>query len=143
MEIAYIILDPDDSQLLGLCVIVEAMTGVTYANQVAGYATEIRSLEGFLIPVGNVDSAKVIYNWFWRTFHGNCYHPETDWTSERTRVLSELVSQIPCWLTSSNVELDERRFLILDENRMNDCVEAWIPVITPYGRGILTLNNSD
>jgi hypothetical protein len=31
----------------------------------------------------------------------------------------------------------------LDKARTAECVEAWIPVFTPYGRGILTLTNSD
>jgi hypothetical protein len=38
---------------------------------------------------------------------------------------------------------DKREFLQLDVARMHECVEAWIPVVTPYGRGILTLKNSD
>lgn len=134
----YIFLDPDGTQDFGLFVIVEAETGVTYANQCAGYLTEPRTLEGFLIPVGGPKDAKVLYDWFWKSFHGNCYRPEENWTPEMVSQLRDLISQIPCWRTvPDNIGKDQRLFLQLDEDRMSECVEAWIPVITPYGKGIL------
>jgi hypothetical protein len=143
--VAYIFINPDDGFDLGLLVIVEAKTGVIYANQVAGKLTDCRKLEGFLIPVGAPSEAKKLYDWFWRAFHGNCYTPEQDWLPETVKALARLVAEIPCWLTFPDEDEDktQRLFLKLDEDRMGGCVEAWIPVITPYGKGILTLGNSD
>lgn len=140
----HIFLDPAGTQNIGLIVIVEAPTGVTYEQQCGGYACEPRTLEGFLIPVGNSTESKKIYDWFWATFKGHCYKTlnGTPWTPETTVQLQALVAQIPCWHTRKDGE-DESHSLQLDTNRMDECIEAWMPVITPYGRGILTLENSD
>src|SRR4051794_23152366 len=140
----YVFLNPDGSEKLSLNVIVEHPTGVLYGQQCAGFLTEIRTVEGFLIPVGRPDVARQLFDWFWKTFRGHCYPPVV-WTEDRIKELAGLVAQVPCWLTQPEGEgkTDERRFLVLDEGRLDECVEAWIPVRTPYGRGILVLENSD
>lgn len=38
---------------------------------------------------------------------------------------------------------DARIFLKLDLQRIDDLTEAWIPVQTAYGRGVLIFDNSD
>jgi hypothetical protein len=48
----HVVLDPDGTQKVGLAVIVEGRTGVTYEQQCGGYATEQRTVEGFLAPIG-------------------------------------------------------------------------------------------
>jgi hypothetical protein len=138
----YIFLNPDGSENLGLNLIVEHPTGVLYGQQCAGLLAEIRTVEGFLIPVGGPDAARRVHDWFWKTFPGNCYPPIV-WTEDRIRELAGLVAQVPCWLTRPGGEGDERHSLVLDEGRLDECVEAWIPVRTPYGRGILVLENLD
>jgi hypothetical protein len=140
--VPYVFLNPDGIEDLGLHVIVESPTGVVYAHQCAGSLTEIRTVEGFLIPVGGPDAARRIYDWFWATFGGTCYGP-VEWTGDRIDPLADLVAQIACWLTHPDGAGDERRTLELDRERIGECVEAWIPVRTPYGRGILVLKNSD
>jgi hypothetical protein len=67
----YIFLDPDGTQPLGLIAIVAAATGVTYAHQCGGYATEIRQLEGFVVPVGDAAAAQPLHAFFAQCFHGN------------------------------------------------------------------------
>jgi len=140
-----VFLDPAGSLGLGmgLLVLVEAPTGVIYVQQCAGGLTEERSMEGFLIPVGDQADAKRLYDWFWSTFRGACYFTSrgSPWTSIATAELAALVAEIPCWWTGSDP--DRREFLRLDEGRMHECVEAWIPVLTPYGRGVVVLANSD
>jgi hypothetical protein len=140
----HVFLDPDGTQELGLVVIVEARTGVTYGQQCGGNATKQRTTEGFLIPVGSPSEARKVYDWFWATFKGTCYaSPGRDlWTPETIAQLQLLVGQIPCWYSTRDGK-DELHHLKLDTERMDDCIEAWIPVLTPYGSGILTLNNSD
>ena len=139
-----VILNPDGDADIGLIVIIEAKTGVIYEQQCAGHATEQRSLEGFLIPVGGTAEAKKIYDWFWDTFKGGCYHAEERklWDAERVDQLRVLVGEIACWHWSDDGK-EERHMLQLDATRTKECVEAWIPVRTPYGLGLLTLANSD
>jgi hypothetical protein len=137
----YVFLNPDGTQETGLYVIVEHETGVKYATQCGGVSTEVRALEGFLIPVGGPKAAKKIFYWFWKRFRGGCSHGKVKWKEEWIVELAKLVAEVPCWLTRAN---DDVRFALeLDENRIDECVEAWIPVRTPYGPGVLTLQNSD
>ena len=140
----HVVLDPAGTQKIGLAVIVEAQTGVTYEQQCGGYSTEQCTVEGFLIPVGGLPESQKIYDWFWTTFKGHCYRSVhgSPWTPDTTAELQALVAQIPCWHSTREGEC-EPHYLQLDVERMNECIEAWIPVITPYGRGILTLENSD
>jgi hypothetical protein len=140
--VPYIFLNPDGTAPLGLQVIVEARTGVVYAHQCGGYLAETREAEGFLLPVDGAEAARPIASWFWETFQGHCEGPAA-WDERRLRELAALVSRVPCWLTHPAGREDERRFLEFDNGRINDCVEAWIPVRTPYGRGILIFDNSD
>jgi hypothetical protein len=138
----YVFLNPDGAEDLGLNLIVEHPTGVLYGQQCAGLLTELRTVEGFLIPVGGPDAARRFYDWSRRTFRGSG-HPPIAWTEDRIRELAGLVAQVPCWMTDPGGESDERHFLVLDEGRLDECVEAWIPVKSPYGRGVLVLENSD
>jgi len=95
----HVVLDPDSTQDLGLVVIVEARTGVTYEQQCGGHATEQRTTEGFLIPVGSPLEARTIYDWFWATFKGHCYASSgrSLWTTDTIAQLQLLVGQILCW----------------------------------------------
>lgn len=136
-----IFIDPDDTQDVYLLVLVLAPTGIYYANQCAGYATDRRGAEGFLIPLIYPTLALKVYDWFWNNFQGYCDSPEV-WTEEKIKQLKDLVEEIPCWNTDG-LKNDEKQNLKLDITRMNECVEAWIPVLTPYGKGFLTLPNSD
>src|SRR4029078_11579986 len=97
----HVFLNPDGSQDLGLLVIVEATTGVTYSQQCAGHLTEIRLAEGFLIPVAGPSAAIKIYDWFCSTFRGHCYNTagNNPWTAETVAELEALVGEIRCWHT--------------------------------------------
>jgi hypothetical protein len=52
--------------------------------------------------------------------------------------LRSLVAAIPYWMTSERGDDDERGQLLLDDARRAEIVEAWVPVVTPEGPGILT-----
>lgn len=138
-----VLLDPDGTLGLetGVLVIVGASTGVTYRHQCGGCATMEKALEGFLIPIAGPMTAKRIYDWFWREFSGNCYHGLSDRQPARVEQLRQLISELPAWYESESGS--ERSWLQLDESRLDQCLEAWIPVQTPYGPGILVLANSD
>ena len=139
----YVFLNPDGSFSLGLLLIVEAPTGIVYATQCAGLLTEERSVEGFLVPVGGEREAKQFYDWFWAKFRGHCYPSGVRLSTEQISELHNMIGEVPCWLTTRDNEQTERGFLELDVSRIDDCVEAWIPVLSPLGAGILTLDNSD
>ncbi|MGL4465767.1 MAG: DUF6210 family protein [Planctomycetia bacterium] len=66
----------------------------------------------------------------------------TDWTDRRVLVLRDLVAKIPCWRDVAGNE-SGCHFFELDGEPMDEFVEAWIPVRTPYGPGMLVLDNSD
>ena len=137
----YIFLNPDGTLKLGLLVIIESKTNVTYRTQCAGTETDLREMEGFLIPVGDEKMAATIYNWFWENFGGAniCISSRNPDSIDQLR---RLVANVPYFFEISDGSC-ERLFLEFDDSRINECVEAWIPIKTKYGQGILTLDNSD
>jgi hypothetical protein len=149
----YIVLDPDGTQDFGLIVVVAAATGVTYAHQCAGLDTEERQLEGFAVPVGSATAAEPLRAFFRRRFHGNppLMTGAADsssgglWSEAALSELSTLVSQIAFWATfpPSTHGDDRREFLQLDLTRLTELTEAWIPVRTAFGSGVLVFANCD
>lgn len=136
----YIFLNPDGTQKSGCYVAVLCSTGVIYAHQCAGFLTDVKEAEGFLIPLSST-AGSALSQWFWKKFHGNSYEPAAEWNGNTLLELKELVSQVVCWWT----EQDEaaRLFLEFDDTRLCDCTEGWVPVHTPYGPGILIFDNCD
>jgi hypothetical protein len=136
----YVFLDPDGSQNFGLCVIILSPTGVEYAHQCGGLGCDLRKAEGFLIPLGDVSSSLIAF--FDENWRGGTLGPESVWTDPQVRRLAELVGEVFCWKTIEHGN-DERQPLILDNSRLTECLEAWVPVLTAYGPGILVFENSD
>ncbi len=62
-------------------------------------------------------------SWFVTRWRGNGH--AIDWTIDLLESLAELVSTIPCWQTVDDGE-DQREFLQLDKDRIEECVEAWV-----------------
>jgi Family of unknown function (DUF6210) len=142
----YVFFDPDGTQDFGLLVVVVLPTGVTYAHQCAGLRAEIREVEGFAIPVGGPEAAAPLLTFFRTRFHGNppsrVSGVAPTWTDADVQELEALVSNIPLWKTMRDGR-SERVFLKLDISKLSDATEAWIPVQTAYGPGILLFKNSD
>ena len=146
----YVFLYPDGGPQ-GLAVIVHAKTGVVYANQCDGRATDLRRVEGFFIPLRAHDAAPDEANgfnveaaltaFFDAEFRGHPYRRE-EWTHQRIDRLAGLVARVPIWLTESEGE-DKRLYLALDITRIDEATEAWVPVRTPYGPGTLVFENCD
>jgi hypothetical protein len=142
-ERAYVFLDPDGSQGAGLVVIVQAPTGVVYASQVGGYANEEREVEGFAIPLFNPHHLNVL-KLFFGGYSGNPLYPGTSyerWQERDLQALAEIIGRIPLWQT--NRDKDEPASLEFDSARLQELTEGWIPILTPYGPGILTHQNCD
>jgi hypothetical protein len=141
----YIHLFSDD---MGIGVIVAAKTGVVYANQCNGTSCEIRELEGFFIPLGHpsVTFAAQELLEFFASF--NCVPPyntehRKSWTPELIEILKAIVAKIPFWKTVRKPEKDELSYLELDVDKIDEVLEAWVPVKTVYGHAVLVFDNCD
>lgn len=144
-----VFLDPDGTSLGWLGVVVAAPTGVLYVNQCAGVACELRQQEGYFVPLGgpmltaegHLGTAVLT-----SAFHdGNAC--DFRLVGERIPLdrLAELeaaVSGVSYWTTRANGP-DERISLRLDRARIAEIAEAWVPVLTPDGPGILVWDNCD
>ena len=146
-----VFLDPDGTFPSGwLGVIVAASTGVVYANQCAGVGCDQREQEGYYVPVGRAKldaSDGNIDTWdLTLPFHDK---RGCDWSRVGERIppecvaaLEKEVAAIPFW-TTTTCGSDERASLLLDRARLAEIAEAWVPVITPDGPGILVWDNCD
>jgi len=139
----YIFLNPEGIQKLGLVVIVQANTGVTYAHQCGGTSNEIFEIEGFAVPIGDCQTTGKLLRFFWK-FKGNPPSERTvnPWNDAELKHLKYIVEGIPFWKTYKDVK-DELAFLELDTERLEELTEAWVPVKTVYGSGVLVFDSSD
>lgn len=146
----FVFLDPDGTLPPWLAVIIRRETGVVYANQAAGVATEERLAEGFLVLLGgwsyDVDAGRIdlaalndVFHegdacmWAWRGL---------DLPGDRLAKLHALISGIPLWLYGPGG--DHSKFsLRIDTRRLDELAEAWIPLETPAGPGVLVYKNCD
>lgn len=125
---------------LGAFIVVEAPTGIVYTNQVGGTACSDPKVEGWLLP---------LHRWSWGEYgEGALGELTTDlWGKGALAGLAEeTLTKIDAaikQLTISSI-LDTGKFK-LDRSRLEETFngEAWVPVLTPWGRGWLTWENSD
>lgn len=117
-------------QLFGLtgCVgalLFDAPTGVTYTNQVGGYACHHPKIEGYCIPI-QIDkrSLDLIFVSKLGPFQGHCCNGIT---KEQAEYLNEYLP--------ARVQIDP--------NRIERAEEAWLPIVYGGKPGILTWENSD
>ncbi|XVU27232.1 DUF6210 family protein [Actinoplanes sp. CA-054009] len=135
----HVSLDPDG--LAGLCVLVAAPTGVVYHHQYGGTACRQGQQEGFLVPLAAfsaLDELREIFEVHLDSVGTWNYQ----WPDEELDHLRRVVSDVSYW-TSDDGRSEEPKPLTLDESRLRDVDEAWIPVETPDGPGILIWPNSD
>ncbi|MDX2648285.1 DUF6210 family protein [Streptomyces sp. PA03-1a] len=138
----HIFLDPLDtgSGHGWVFVIVAAPTGVVYQNQGGGYGCIRYEQEGFLIPVfgrGLDDELKEI---FVGELQGTGARG-LDWPAD---LLDRLRAAVAFHVFgSANRDDVFPAPLMLDESRLSEVDEAWVPVVTPDGPGVLVWENSD
>jgi Family of unknown function (DUF6210) len=148
--VQFVFLDPDGTTPEWLAVVVRRQTGVVYSNQCGGVATIERLIEGYLVPVGgsqyDVDDRNTEPRLFLEIFHEGdaCKYDWTGRTMPRDRLarLRRLVAGIPYW-TGGFDGVGQKHRLRLDELHVEDISEAWIPVETPDGPGVLLCKNCD
>jgi hypothetical protein len=121
-------------------VVVAAPTGVVYEVQGGGHGCVPYEQEGYLVPVpgrGLDEELKEIFvgelkGWGSR---GLTWSP---------RLLDRLRSAVALHIYGSANRDDLCPApLALDESRLAEADEAWVPVLTPDGPGVLTWENSD
>lgn len=141
----YVFLDPDGALTatgrFGMHVLVEHNTGVVYGHQCGGHSCEQRRAEGYLIPVDGAEALDTLSAFFPER---GVHTVDATWSPEDLAVLTELVQKVFCWRTMEGTDTaHERHALQLDQARTPQIAEGWIPVITPFGKGILLFENSD
>lgn len=150
-EARFVFIDPDGTLPDWVAVVIRHKTGVVYGTQCAGLSVEQRFVEGYLVPLGgakfDVDEGAIEVDPLREVFHeeGNC---QWRWTGtalppERFAMLCRLVEAIPycrCGLAGSP---ENRTALRIDTSRTDEIAEAWLPVETPDGAGVLLYANCD
>ncbi|MFJ4847177.1 MULTISPECIES: DUF6210 family protein [unclassified Streptomyces] len=137
----FVSLDPDGMSAGGrLYVVVEAKTGVVYQQQYGGTACRQGRVEGFLVPMFGPDELAALRELFETDYRGAGTWDYAWPDGERDR-LGEIVGAVVYWACDGTAE--EPHPLRLDESRIREADEAWVPVITPDGPGVLVWFNSD
>ncbi|MGC0420009.1 DUF6210 family protein [Embleya sp. AB8] len=126
-----------------LFVVLEAPSGMVYEIQTCGTACMQSRVEGHLIPIEAPDAYAALIDLFVREFSG-CGGPRT-WTSDHLGSLRAAISTIkfPADFDSAPVMGYPGTPIHVDESRLSEVTEAWIPVTTELGTGILVWSNSD
>jgi hypothetical protein len=157
MTMRRVFIDPDGTDAAYLGVIMEYPTGVLFANQCGGVECLEREVEGYFVPLAgsSVLADRRLDPFALRApFHrdDDCiYGGEsrnkaanyTDLSGKRLEQLIALVAEIPYWQEGDDSDAVARVPLRLDETRLAEICEAWVPVLTPDGPGILIWPNCD
>lgn len=148
----HVFLDPDETLPYLLGVIIAHPTGVCYEHQCAGTETALRSLEGYFLPLGGLrfepEEGVFVPKELTEVFHRGkaCLWGGQPWRlapglpllpADRLERLRSVVEAIPYW--SGN----QRGHLQVDEARLGELLEAWVPVLTADGPGVLAWANCD
>lgn len=144
----YVFLDPDGTQHDWICVVVRAGTGVVYQQQYGGTATHLSGVEGYLVPltgwdpVTDRDGLRELRDIFEGRLRGfGLAGPPGPELLDRLR---SAVGVVHYWSSGWTSDwCPDRIPLQIDEDRLDELDEAWIPVRTPDGPGVLLWDNSD
>ncbi len=149
MQTPYIFIDADGTPSAWLYLIVEKSTQVFYTSQCAGLENQIRSTEGYLIPlIGLTFDTDVLLDEYShqlrQIFHqGQSCRSASKLNTQQLDRLQSYIENITIWFTNNEPEDDQRQHLCLDMSRLEEITEAWVPVISPYGKAILIWKNCD
>jgi len=149
-----VIIDPDGTLPSYVGVIVQHPTGVLYEQHCAGIETDLRAVEGYFVLLGGCrygpDQGMTGFEELRAPFHKmrGCLfgdrpygRPGQALPPDRLAKLKLAVESITCWDSRDRARGEEHTHLLLDESRVGELVEAWVPVITPDGPGILIWPN--
>jgi hypothetical protein len=123
-----------------MAVLVPAPTRITYTNQTGGVACTPRQIEGYYVPVFDQEGYDLLHSIFEGTLGGAGTSSGVTWTGQMVDDLREAIARVrmdPSEGGPSEVPL------ILDESRLDEIDEAWVPVTSPDGPSVLIWENSD
>ena len=130
-----------------LYVVVRAPTRIVYKHQYGGVMCRHGETQGYLVPVFGHEALAELREFFEVTL-GACGTTSRDWPQVRFEwhqdqldLLRRAVGRIT-WMAGDDL-YPEAVPLVLDESRVEEFDEAWLPVLTPDGPGVLWWNNSD
>ena len=123
-----------------MAVICEAETGVRYVHQTGGVRTLPRSTEGYYVPVFNGVVLADLRSLFEEELEGQGTRQGSEVLIPHQERIRNAVSQV---LMDSSIGGPGEVPLQLDDSRFGEADEAWIPVVTPDGLGVLIWENSD
>jgi hypothetical protein len=136
---------------LRLCVVVAADTAVVYQQQYGGTACMQGQVEGYLLPVHGVpagdceEALAMLREIFERDLGGAGWRGGAlpGQLMARLRGAVNKIAVEEPGQTAGDLLSRELKPLLLDESRPGEVDEAWVPVLTPDGPGLLVWNNSD
>jgi hypothetical protein len=135
-----IFIHPDGTLPDWMFVIVESDTGIWYEQQYGGTACRQRRQQGFLVPVYSREARVALDALFVRELRGaGLWGGSRQPDEEILRKAADAVALINYWADDESGPVA----LILDADRAAHVDEAWIPVVTPHGLGVLVWHNSD
>ncbi|MBD0695118.1 DUF6210 family protein [Streptomyces sp. CBMA123] len=137
----YVYLDPDGCGGGWMFVIVAAPTGVVYQNQCGGHACAQYEQEGYLVPLYGANLDEDLNAIFVGELKGWGMRGQ-EWPAGMLDRLRAAVDALGIY-GSGRHDVSSPPSLVLDESRLSEAAEAWIPVITPDGPGVLVWENSD
>lgn len=136
-----------------LYVVLERPTGVVYHIQCGGLSCRQDAAEGILVPVHAPDSYALLQDLFVRDL---CSAPipasglgEKELERLRTAVEAIRIPMDSRWpelsepTDSRDIDWPQTYPIQVDETRLSEGYEAFLPVATPFGRGVLVWSNSD
>ncbi|HEY6795944.1 MAG TPA: DUF6210 family protein [Kineosporiaceae bacterium] len=141
--------DPYGSWPEWMYVVIHRPTGVRYEHQYGGTACLHARPEGYLVPVqaplSKSDLDDIFLNQLRGAGTGSRYreHPTISPILER---LTRAVEQIGIYMSPNGLAPigdGEPQALRIDPDRVSEIDEAWVPVLTPDGPGVLIWPNSD
>jgi hypothetical protein len=135
-----IFLDSDGTGGEWMHVVIAHPTGIEYQQQYGGTACRQGTVEGYLVPVWAPDELAILR----RVFEGHLkgagsWSQRFTWPPKELTTVIEAVERITFW-PSDHGAPERLRF---DHDRLADLDEAWVPVVTSDGSGVLVWANSD
>jgi hypothetical protein len=125
-----------------MAVIVHAPTGVFYRQQYGGAACRHGTVEGYLVPVFSACAFAKLSELFEGTLRGAGTW-NWSWPGDLLLALRESIGMVKMPTSTWADFPDEAEPLRVDDTRLAEIDEAWVPVISPDGPGVLTWPNSD
>ncbi|MET9555419.1 DUF6210 family protein [Streptomyces sp. NPDC006645] len=130
----FVFIDPDGTGGDWTHVVVEAPTGVVYQQEYGGTSRRQGQAEGYLVPLSGgsdrVDALAAVFE----PFRGGGAGDHV-WAGAELDALRAAVGAVRYWLCDGTAETPHP--LRLDETRLTEADEAWLPVHTPDGPGLL------